>query len=1260
MTGILVPADKGTDTAQNDSVSGEELYRDVMEDAEDEDIAEDASVNPYATLLNPVLNPDRLPSSAGLSFVLKPDNGVASISLCVTWGRYLEQNQEEGRKVWKRKSYYAVEENIQIDGDAVKEVIKHPEGLSVSISTRKTDSDNYYVSVFAVNRMPGGVPENTVFQPQIRVVIDKGLPVELDRNIFESEKDGLFDFPFSKSQQKVFARGIMCSAVWKEIDPLNPDNYDKFRFMWPDGEYIREKEPHVFSRFISCNLRTEFIPLIVQGTPDFDIAGLEYDPLELSGLSPEMVNQYFKKLVESYRNWIDEKNGTIMAEQNGEKAKLAEKLLDFHRQALKRIESGIELLRNNREAMLSFNFANRVIYTVQNEWAGNRNFRWRAFQIAFFLMVLESAVNPRSEHRKTADILWVPTGGGKTEAYLLLSLFLLAYRRRVKGAAAYGTAILSRYTLRMLTVQQFNRALKAITAAEYLRVYRKDNAGFTGWIPPWAEEDGRYTGYVWGNFRFSAGLWVGSGITPNKLGTSYYGGRKPVKGAIDLLKESAGRDGSELSVVTRCPACGAYLILPEIFSASKSKSGENRDSSLSQVHMLIRLTPLKGGTLNPEDVRSFLKATGEYIYTGDSLAAGVEVLMQAGNTVSIRIDIVHTDDIRSKDVEEKVWREIKRALETQFKVEELSLSFFTPGYFPWGEDDKGGPLDFQIICPDGECILSSGKIEWDEHVPSNNGGTLSIFELQQYRNQKWMKNFVPVPAYFVDEQIYSKLPSFVIATVDKFARLPFEPATAAIFGNVDRYIQGYGYVRKDIIYSAREEYFRRQTRVSAEKPEPPSLIIQDELHLIEGPLGSLTGLYETAVDELCLSNGGPVKYIASTATIKHADRQVKALFLREAFQFPPAGISIEDNFFSRIRYMSLEEALDNPDRPGKIYTGVIAPAKGPLTPQVRIYSRLWVTAKEIEKISSGKKLLPVVGYYNAVKELAGGRKVLDQDIRERLRTVFGIDQSDLPDSVSIVELSSRIESGELPHIMEKLEKTEIDPSFIISTSIFGTGVDISGLRLMVVNGQPKRTSEYIQATGRVGRKNMALVVTLYRPSRPRDLSHYEYFAGYHLHIYRYVEEAGVYPFAKGSVLKAAGPVLVSVLRNSPRITNDWTGNGSAANIISHSMHSDIDYAISCIIERNSKQPQEQQIDGVYLENLLRDRYQGTDRWKNIARQYSDIRFVDYNGSSTVVLGDMKHEQTVGEHRIVYRRVPGSLRNVEGTVEIRIVRGRSSE
>jgi len=248
-----------------------------------------------------------------------------------------------------------------------------------------------------------------------------------------------------------------------------------------------------------------------------------------------------------------------------------------------------------------------------------------------------------------------------------------------------------------------------------------------------------------------------------------------------------------------------------------------------------------------------------------------------------------------------------------------------------------------------------------------------------------------VPALTVDEQLYRKLPEMIVATVDKFARMPFEPRVAQFFGNVERHHFIYGYYRKFLHGVDGEEedppHSRYpNSRVDVSSLHPPDLIIQDELHLIEGPLGSLVGLYETAVDYLCSEAGSSPKYIASTATFSRAADQVKAVFAKELSIFPGPCLKVDDRFFIR---ESEAHALDD-RRPGRLYLGVCAPGKGPLTPIVRIWAKLLQTVGNLRASVSPQELDPfwtLVGYFNAIRELAGAVALYKQDIPQRVARI---------------------------------------------------------------------------------------------------------------------------------------------------------------------------------------------------------------------------------------------------------------------------------
>jgi len=557
-----------------------------------------------------------------------------------------------------------------------------------------------------------------------------------------------------------------------------------------------------------------------------------------------------------------------------------------------------------------------------------------------------------------------------------------------------------------------------------------------------------------------------------------------------------------------------------------------------------------------------------------------------------------------------------------------------------------------IYCPNPDCELNN-DISYEEGVPLNSQNTHDEtlpdgFVVRRVETPFSPSFRMPIPAYTVDEQIYHRCPTVIISTADKIARLAFEPRAASIFGNVERYNAYYGYYRSDMlpeettrIAGETEDY-----NVSVRPFYPPELIIQDELHLMEGPLGSMFGLYESAVEGLIKSKGGMPKYIASTATTKNAGSQVKHLFARELFQFPPYGLNMDDSFF--VRNPSWDGGWKE-NRPGRMYMGIYAPGMGPLTPIIRIWSRLLKTCHDYKHDSDIKYFWTIVGYFNAIRELGGGRALYREDIVERLRYISSTNPRML-DADNVVELSSRVNSTDIPQILDELEKGgerrfDENPDAIFTTSMFGTGVDIPHLSLMVVNGQPKTTSQYIQATGRVGRTHGGLVITFFRAGRPRDLSHYEMFSTYHHRIYLEVEPSSVSPFSEGCLARASGPVMVSFLRNNPHLSAEWYGKDGTV-ILDEDADKDIKQFM------NNLSTRVQHI--IKTSGNVVDYFQSQkDRWSNIAMEIGrdgNLAFVEYpfrKPQKNVVLGDPSHEHDPFL-KVVYKNAPQSLREVEET------------
>lgn len=649
--------------------------------------------------------------------------------------------------------------------------------------------------------------------------------------------------------------------------------------------------------------------------------------LEMPNLAARDSRSALERLVSQYESWIDreaEKIPTLTLAH----ASTARGHLSDARVAAGRMRRGIELLDRDPDAAEAFRVTNLVMQQQRTRQEMVRRGltdppkdvvgSWRPFQIAFILQNLEGIADPHSADRDLADLLWFPTGGGKTEAYLGLIAFTLVHRR-LRGAGAdgngAGVGVLMRYTLRLLTLQQFERAAGLICALED---WRTGEGGHGGWEP------------------FSIGLWVGQGATPNKTEDA----------AKAIRKRQGGEDPGDLGdpiQLLRCPWCGSRL------GPDQYEADTRRD----------RVT---------------------------------------------------------------------------------------------------------VHCPNATCRFASGD---------------------------------GLPVHLVDSQVYDVRPSLVIGTVDKFAMLAWRERSGALFGS-----------RHDA---------------------PPDLIVQDELHLISGPLGTLVGLYETAIDELATDSQARTrpKLVASTATIRRAADQVRAVFDRDARQFPPPGVDAEDSFF----------AVDAaPDVKGtRQYVGLMAPSASHATLLIRTYAAALQAAKGLDASDEVRDAYwTILGYFNSLRVLGAAYIQSIDDVRDRVKVVARRGGNEQRETRDPRELTSRKKSSEIPQELDALQTAYPDPNspdIVLATNMISVGVDVDRLGLMAVMGQPQTTSEYIQATSRVGRSRPGLVFTLFNASRSRDLSHYESFTSYHRALYRQVEATGATPFAPRALDRGLHGLLVILARH---------------------------------------------------------------------------------------------------------------------------------
>ena len=1250
LTGVLEPPESSDGWVPVDPES--EPVRLEGEQVGSEEDQEDGDVAPPPLPL-PALDPARRPSVFGIAFELEISEGKQpAIEVLLTWGRYLLEKRGTG-KFWKRYPDSEHFQRIVLDRDRSSDA----RDLRLYVRVKRTGRRvRVFLQARVVVKEEGEIEERCVFQPSLRIRILEGelVPLGSTGEIPGAEgEQAVLDFGYRNLP--VLARGLLCSATWKGVDPeREAPGGGRWRVTWSDALSLPRD---LAEKFTAPDLRTEFVPMYAISAPNWEWAGGESPELDArvlsSSVDPELISDHLEPLVREYRAWIEERESAGGGNREDGRSSVVRRIIRELHGTLERMERGLELLRRDADARMAFAFANRALW-LQGRWDG-RELRWRPFQLAFLLSAIESAARPDSPERDVCDVLWVPTGGGKTEAYLALVAFVLAYRRRIhrgegKCGSGGGTAVISRYTLRLLTLQQFRRALKVITACEYLRVLRDPVSGKPGWRPEGAPDED----FPWGTERFSAGIWVGGAITPNKLkGTWDPATKRYIPGALEILEGKAVGEG-EPAQVTRCPACGALLAVP----SGGLRPGEHL------LHLVVRK---KAGVEDDCPGEGGLPGTpvGFEVSIPDvtALPSGFEIL-------TVRIKTNRT--LHRKDIDD--WW--KSGPDAVFELAPFAAS--RPGYFPRYVRGRQDPQDFEIWCPSPGCPLGDiGKrgIWWETaprddlpfhqgkgkgvggytklegvgelHPGPGKGGGRCVFRRVI---DPWAAPGanglgairIPVPALTVDEQVYAHPPSLLVGTVDKFARLAYEPKAAHLFGKVSFYHPWYGYSGP-----AASPENTRDLGIKCEPLPPPDLILQDELHLVEGPLGSLVGLYETAVEKLITEDLGGFrpKYVASSATIREAGSQVKAVFDRRIALFPPPGLDANDRFFVR---GGEAHPLDE-SRPGQLYVGIAAPGAGTLKPIYRVWAVLLQAVWNGREDPDQEFFHTLVGYFNAIRELAGGRALTRQDIPEHLRFLEELTGAKARSfyAESVEELSGRIDSTDLPDILDRLSSRSDQPDALLTTSMFGTGIDLPRLSLMVIHGQPKTTASYIQAAGRVGRRRAGLVVSLLRPSRPRDLSHYEFFVGYHRQVYRHVEPITVMPFAPSALHRAAGPVMVAMLRNGSRTAGKW-GPDSGARVIADSGNSGyLTGVVEAMRGRSQHQPEVRRPDAGKVEELLKS---GLDRWQLIARRHRELVYVEYGkADKPVVLGDPLHRRE--GLPVVFDNAPQSLRDIEETLGI---------
>ncbi|WP_386069784.1 DISARM system helicase DrmA [Tahibacter sp. UC22_41] len=423
-----------------------------------------------------------------------------------------------------------------------------------------------------------------------------------------------------------------------------------------------------------------------------------------------------------------------------------------------------------------------------------------------------------------------------------------------------------------------------------------------------------------------------------------------------------------------------------------------------------------------------------------------------------------------------------------------------------------------------------------------------------------------LPVKLVDEEIYHRPPTMMISTVDKFAMMAWRAEVGTLFGNVREECERHGLLWPG--HGCGSGHRARKPHPAAKVKavvgvRPPDLIIQDEFHLIGGPLGTMVGLYETAVDDLCSWKIGKSKIrpkvVASTATVRRAADQVRNVFMRRLAIFPPKALDVEDDFFS------VQRSVES--KPGRRYMGICSPGSSRPAVLIRTYTAFLTAAQGLFDAFGpvADPYMTLVGYFNSLRELGGMKRLAEDDVQTRSFRVKmslverpGLEQRRVG---IIAELTSRVSNAEIPKYLDQLEipfdgvldantgrfaRPSANPSsgsdsqrpaaprpidVVLATNMLSVGVDVNRLGVMVVNGQPKGTAEYIQATSRVGRAFPGLVAAVLTWARPRDLSHYETFEHYHATFYQHVEAQSVTPFSPRAMDRGLTGTMLSMMRN---------------------------------------------------------------------------------------------------------------------------------
>lgn len=889
------------------------------------------------------------PCSAGVSFAASGENGPG-LDVTVRFATYepveiaepgkaeLDQGNDRTRQrtEWRRRAYDIRVDPIALEGGSRLvdlEAYGAPPGVKLHIRTAMWPH-GILATVTLLNQSEPdpdegrkGIERLTLFQTGIEIRPRAGtvLVARPSRRAVLDDDDRSAELLYRHAHE--FATGHTCSVEWEA--GADPATADVVATSWLPTATVPATSAAGHEIFDTLRKDEKQKPLSARW---------------LATAGPQDLCDALQQLPAAYERWIEDREAelTSLSDRFRDQAK---KNIATCRAICARMVGGVEQIAGDAVMARAFRLANLAM-DVQHGWDPEKSRRgpleWRPFQLGFILLAVASVADRKHPERRIMDLLWFPTGGGKTEAYLALIAFIAIYRRLSAGddpSLGDGVAAIMRYTLRLLTTQQFARAASVMLACEAIRRGRVLEA----------DTSSRQLGST----PFSIGLWVGGDAVPNRVADA----AAALGGAPDQPTPKQ---------LVRCPACRELLT--------------------------------------------------------------------------------------------------------------------------WEHDERASAIHVQ--CENDKCLLFDPD--------------------------------VPLPVWTVDEDVYRMRPTLLIGTIDKFAQIVRRKEINSMFG-----LNG---------------------------GCPPDLILQDELHLISGPLGTIAGLYEVAIDRMFSSGGTRPKIIGSTATIRRASEQAAALFDRETAQFPPSCLDASDSAFAVIDW----------NAPGRVYAGITTAGRSAkFTLQGVAASLLQSAFGGTTDDAARDPYWTLVSYFNSLRELGGALVLMQDDVNDSLALLAQRRGETARHPEFIEELTSRRTQAEVRDMLDRLGIRAAGQGaldVVLATNMLSVGVDIPRLGLMLVNGQPKGIAEYIQATSRVGRGDVpGLVVAVLNNAKARDRSHYESFPTWHETLYRDVEPTSVTPFASRARDRALHAVLVALVRHlAPgmleRPVLDDTAIGAARALIDYVVH----------------------------------------------------------------------------------------------------------